>query len=238
MKNTWKTGATSPDRKSVQWPTPMQWGKQIGIILIIGLLWAGLLAAFLQLTAAPTAAETQASEEVAASAQTAAPTETPLPTDTPTPEPSPTATNTQTPPDEAAPDSNSGPAESSPTATHTPSPEPPPPTDTPEPPSPTPPPVEAEAGGVSFANDVLPIFENRCVKCHGGEETKEGLDLTNYDDALAGSWNGLVIEPGNVADSYLIEQIESGEMPKKEPRLLPADIRTITEWVAAGAPNN
>jgi hypothetical protein len=67
---------------------------------------------------------------------------------------------------------------------------------------------------------------------------RPGVDLTTHANTLAGGWNGSVIEPGNVDESYLIEQIESGEMPKNEPRLLPAEIRTITEWVAAGAPDN
>jgi mono/diheme cytochrome c family protein len=96
----------------------------------------------------------------------------------------------------------------------------------------------ADGGIVSFSADVLPILERRCVKCHGGEKTEDGLRLTNHAEVLAGSWNGPVIEPGNAADSYLIEQVESGEMPKNEPRLLPAEIRTLTDWVMAGAPDN
>jgi hypothetical protein len=91
---------------------------------------------------------------------------------------------------------------------------------------------------VSFSTDVLPIFERRCVKCHGGERTEEGLRLTSHAEVLSGSWNGPVIEPGNAADSYLIEEVESGEMPKNEPRLLPAEIQILTDWVTAGAPDN
>jgi hypothetical protein len=232
MNNTWKTGAAPSASKAVQWPTPVQWGKQLGLILAIVLVWGGALVAFLQLTATP-ADDAQPPQNEAA----AAPTEPPSPTHMSSPEPSPPATDTPEPPSatEAAPPAASAPVEPSPTATHTPSPEPIA-TNTPEPPSPTPPP--ADAGGVSFANDVLPIFEQRCVKCHGGEKTEEGLVLTNYADTLAGGWNGTVIEPGNVAETYLIEQIESGEMPKNEPRLLPSEIRIITEWVAAGAPDN
>ncbi|MCB0155359.1 MAG: hypothetical protein KDF65_11240, partial [Anaerolineae bacterium] len=59
-----------------------------------------------------------------------------------------------------------------------------------------------------------------------------------YEGILAGSYNGPVVEPGNVEDSYLIEQVVTGEMPKREPRLLPGEVRTLSEWVAAGAPNN
>jgi hypothetical protein len=55
---------------------------------------------------------------------------------------------------------------------------------------------------------------------------------------MAGSWNGPVVEPGSAADSYLAEQIISGKMPKKEPRLLPSEIRIISDWIDAGALDN
>jgi mono/diheme cytochrome c family protein len=95
-----------------------------------------------------------------------------------------------------------------------------------------------ESSEVSFAGDVLPIFERRCVKCHGGDKTEEGLVLKSHADALAGSWNGPVIEPGSAEGSFLVEQIVSGEMPKKGPRLLPSEIRAISDWIDAGAPDN
>jgi hypothetical protein len=104
-------------------------------------------------------------------------------------------------------------------------------------PSSTPVPTE-ETDAVSFSEDVLPILQRRCVKCHGGERTEEGLILKSYADVMAGSWNGPVIEPGSAADSFLVEQIVSGKMPKKGPRLLPAEIRHISDWIDAGAPDN
>jgi hypothetical protein len=55
---------------------------------------------------------------------------------------------------------------------------------------------------------------------------------------MDGSFNGPVVVPGNASDSYLVEQVVSGEMPKRAPRLLPAEIRFITEWVNSGAPDN
>ena len=91
---------------------------------------------------------------------------------------------------------------------------------------------------VSYARDVQPVLDRRCVKCHGGERAEEGLELATYDDTLNGSWNGPVVAPGRPADSMLVEVIESGDMPKNEPRLLPAEIRTIIAWVDAGALNN
>src|SRR5689334_11167293 len=45
-------------------------------------------------------------------------------------------------------------------------------------------PVTTSGGDISFANDVLPIFQASCVKCHGTEQIKEGLDLRTYDGVI------------------------------------------------------
>jgi mono/diheme cytochrome c family protein len=100
----------------------------------------------------------------------------------------------------------------------------------------TEPPVAS--GGVSFTNDVLPIFLATCGDCHGVKEVKEGLDLTTYEGTIAGSFNGTVITPGNANDSYLVHQIIDGEMPKRGTRLTDEQIQIITDWVNQGALNN
>ncbi len=101
-------------------------------------------------------------------------------------------------------------------------------------------PNTAEAGttSVSFARDILPIFENTCIKCHGGESTKEGLDLKTYAALMAGSRNGSVVTPGNANDSYLVDTLVKGKMPKRGPKLDPAQIKLIVDWINSGAPNN
>jgi mono/diheme cytochrome c family protein len=91
---------------------------------------------------------------------------------------------------------------------------------------------------VSFQAHVLPIFEQHCLKCHGADDPEEGLILENYEDIMAGSWNGSVIEPEDVENSYLIEQVVTGRMPKEGDRLTPTEIDILTAWVEAGAPNN
>jgi mono/diheme cytochrome c family protein len=98
--------------------------------------------------------------------------------------------------------------------------------------------IPAANDGVSFASDVLPIFQATCIKCHGGDEIKEGLNLTTYDGVIAGSFNGPVIHPGDSNDSYLVRQIIDGEMPKRGPKLTDEQIQTITDWVNQGALNN
>lgn len=103
---------------------------------------------------------------------------------------------------------------------------------------PTDAPTEAPTATVSFANDVMPILQNRCVNCHGGERVEEGLVMHTYEDIMAGSDNGSVVVPGDVTNSLLVDLVASQKMPKRGPKLTPPQVQTITEWVAAGAPNN
>jgi len=99
-------------------------------------------------------------------------------------------------------------------------------------------PTDAPAGEVSFANDVMPIIQSRCINCHGGDRIEEGLLMRSYDELMAGSDNGPVIAPGDVANSLLVELVTNQKMPKRGPKLTPPQVQLITDWVAAGAPNN
>lgn len=92
--------------------------------------------------------------------------------------------------------------------------------------------------GVSFVNDIKPIFDTRCIKCHGVERVKEGLDMQTYENIMAGSRNGPVIEPGNADNSYLVQQIVDGEMPERGDPVTPDELQLIIDWVNQGALNN
>ena len=91
---------------------------------------------------------------------------------------------------------------------------------------------------VSYANDVRPILESRCGKCHMGDFVSEGLDMNTYESLMAGSQNGPVIVPGEASDSLLIQKLVEGKMPKRGPKLTPDQIQLISSWIDAGAPNN
>ncbi len=159
-------------------------------------------------TAAPPPTEKPAATATAAPS----PTETPVATATAAP---PTATATQKP---AA------------TATAA-----PPPT---EKPAATATAAQASAAGVSFARDVMPIFEKSCIKCHGGEKTEALLSLKDYAGVMAGSENGPVVKPGVAAESSLVTLVQQGKMPKRANRLPDNQIKILADWVNAGAPNN
>lgn len=95
-----------------------------------------------------------------------------------------------------------------------------------------------EGATVSFANDILPIIESRCIGCHGGDRTEEGLVLKTHADIMAGSDNGPVIVPGDAANSLLVELVATQKMPKRGPKLTPPQVQLITDWVNQGALDN
>ena len=91
---------------------------------------------------------------------------------------------------------------------------------------------------VSFANDVLPLLENRCRNCHGGNKTEEGLILLSYADVMEGSDNGPVVNPGHADNSLLVELLVEQKMPKRGPKLTSPQIQLIIDWINQGALEN
>jgi len=147
-------------------------------------------------------------------------TPTPVPPATPTPLPSPTPTvtptATPTPPPTATPP---------PGATATLPPTAPPATPT-SAPTPTPAPVT-----VSFAKEVLPLFNAACKRCHGA---LGGLSLADYDAVMKGGVSGKVVVPGDPERSLLIER-----QRERHPANLTAEqLEIVAAWIKAGAPNN
>ena len=55
---------------------------------------------------------------------------------------------------------------------------------------------------------------------------------------MKGSDNGAVVKPGNAADSDFVKLVVNGKMPKRADKLPDNQIKILTDWVNAGAPNN
>ena len=105
--------------------------------------------------------------------------------------------------------------------------------------------LEAAELGVALVTDreVLPIFQARCVVCHGKREQRGGLDLRTRETRLAGGDSGPALVPGNPDASLIIQKVEAGEMPPPDMQYhyavrnpTDAEVATLREWVAAGAP--
>ena len=95
--------------------------------------------------------------------------------------------------------------------------------------------------GVSFKNDVFPVFQSAgCVPCHGGNG---GLTLDTYAHLMQGGSVGPVIIPGNGEGSVLVKKLRGtasfgSRMPLGGPYLPDATISTISLWITQGAINN
>lgn len=96
----------------------------------------------------------------------------------------------------------------------------------------------AAGGAVSFTNDILPIFERSCIRCHGGKRLEGELDLRSYSALLGGSENGQVIVAGDADASELVTQVIIGEMPRRAPKLETEKIQLLVDWVNQGARDN
>src|SRR5262245_16493292 len=64
-----------------------------------------------------------------------------------------------------------------------------------------------------FEKDVLPILTAHCLKCHGGEAKKSGLDLRTVTAMLQGGTSGPVLVKGHADKSLLYEQVSKQVMP-------------------------
>lgn len=98
--------------------------------------------------------------------------------------------------------------------------------------------AESSAAGVSFARDVQPILNSRCISCHGVEDIKDGLDLRTYASLMRGSQGGSVVIAGNAEASSLYTLSAQGKMPKRGPKLTPDQLRVIRDWINQGARDN
>lgn len=104
--------------------------------------------------------------------------------------------------------------------------------------------VPTVAQGVSYADDIVPILDSRCVSCHGGEDengeilVEVELNMTTHELLMAGSEYGPIIEPGDPDASLMVEMIASGDMPLLGDPVLPVELELIRAWIAEGAQNN
>jgi len=62
--------------------------------------------------------------------------------------------------------------------------------------------------------------------------------MTSYEKLMAGSQKGAAVIPGDVDKSPFVQLILQGKMPKSGPKLLPAQLQVLIDWVRAGALNN
>ena len=86
-----------------------------------------------------------------------------------------------------------------------------------------------------FQRDVLPIFEAKCLRCHGEKKRDGKLDMRTLDALLKGGVTSPAIKPGNAQKSLLIELVHYNEMPPKKetPRVTKEELELLRKWINA-----
>jgi mono/diheme cytochrome c family protein len=92
-----------------------------------------------------------------------------------------------------------------------------------------------EASSV-FERDVRPILKAHCWHCHGEEaELKGGLDTRLVRLLQKGGESGSSLIPGDHGGSLLYQRVASGEMPPREKKVSPEELKTLAAWIDSGA---
>lgn len=116
-----------------------------------------------------------------------------------------------------------------------------------------------DAGNVSYAEDVAPIFSGSCMFCHHEGGAAPG-DMENTFDPETGLINQpntwveahgsdetVLVDPGNVDNSFILVKVqedlhvpeEDGSlMPLHLPRFTEDELATVEQWIADGAQND
>jgi len=97
-----------------------------------------------------------------------------------------------------------------------------------------------ETAAIDYARDIKPLFDGRCISCHGALKQKGGLRLDAGALTLKGGKHGAVVKPGVADASALITRLRTADaderMPPEGKPLGEHEIALLRAWIAAGAP--
>ncbi|MBX2898969.1 MAG: DUF1553 domain-containing protein [Cyclobacteriaceae bacterium] len=93
---------------------------------------------------------------------------------------------------------------------------------------------------IDYNTQVKPIFNKKCISCHGGVKREAEFSLLFRQEALAKAESGkYAIVPGDAAHSELVRRITTTDpeerMPYKKEPLTQEEIDILTQWIEEGA---
>ena len=95
-------------------------------------------------------------------------------------------------------------------------------------------PFSSSVESISFTKSVAPILVQHCGRCHV-TGARGDFSMATFRTLSKGPPEGVVIFPGDVAGSRLIETIETGSMPKGGGKVPADQLKTLKDWIAGGA---
>ena len=100
--------------------------------------------------------------------------------------------------------------------------------------------VGVASADVDFRQQIQPVLENACVRCHGADSAKGGLRLDTKAGFLKGGKHGPVIDAKDYTKSDLLRRISlprdhSDIMPQETEPLSGPHKNWLTDWIRTGA---
>lgn len=93
---------------------------------------------------------------------------------------------------------------------------------------------------IDFNTQVKPIFNKKCISCHGGVKKEAGFSVLFREEALGNTASGKpAIIPGKPGESELIRRIKLSDpeerMPYRHDALSEDEIQVLSQWIKEGA---
>lgn len=93
---------------------------------------------------------------------------------------------------------------------------------------------------IHFNTQVKPIFNKKCISCHGGVKKSGGFSMMNREEMLRPNESGKpALVPGNPSASELMRRITAHDpeerMPYEAAPLSKSEIATLRQWIKEGA---
>ena len=98
-------------------------------------------------------------------------------------------------------------------------------------------PLTVDGKPPTYEDDVLPVFREKCCSCHNADRKAGGLDLTSYQQMMAGGNSGDVVAGGDADGSYLWQVVSHESEPTMPPdadRIPDPMLKVIKEWIVGG----
>jgi hypothetical protein len=95
------------------------------------------------------------------------------------------------------------------------------------------------AAGVSFSKQIAPLFNEKCLGCHGASNPRANLRLDTFAGWKRGGQSGPLLVAGNANASRLIARVRDPDASRRMPRngdpLTADELQTLGTWINQGA---
>ncbi len=93
----------------------------------------------------------------------------------------------------------------------------------------------SQSSNILYEDEILPIFQTHCVKCHNEKKRKAELDLTTTANLLKGGESGPGLVAGKPDESLLFEYLHDGQMPPEGSKpLSKQELEKVRRWILTG----